>query len=364
MVLLQSIAEDFGNLDTGSHSFAELMDLCFACRRCIEVCPAGIQIPDLIIQARHAISQHHKINRLGKSIFNNYGLFDRIGSYASPLSNWMLRRLPVRYVMEKATGIHRDAFLPTFTRRTFWDWFQTRQPRRISDERMLYFPDSYAIYNRPELGIASVELLEEMGYSVIVPKLDDSGMPSLEFGELDTARKIAQRNLSELSRWDLKIACSSLGASHQLKHGYPELLDSREARKVAGSTVDLIELVDEHVSAGLVSLENGERGEATYHYCCLARALGLRETTVGLLEKCGYKTQVVDQCCGGAGVWGLFRRNFDVSGEIAGKLGRTLSDGRLVFTESETCALQIAGRLSIEPKFPIETIRECLAPTA
>src|SRR3990170_1717589 len=52
MILLQSLVEGIGDVEPYSRNFKELIDLCYSCRRCVAVCPAGIPIPDMMSHAR------------------------------------------------------------------------------------------------------------------------------------------------------------------------------------------------------------------------------------------------------------------------------------------------------------------------
>ncbi|MEM3157083.1 MAG: 4Fe-4S dicluster domain-containing protein, partial [Nitrososphaerota archaeon] len=82
IVLLQAKHYNVLGMTIGSEEFQELMDLCFGCRRCLEVCPAGVRIPQVIWRAKSAGSF-----KLSKIIFANYGLFEKLGSTFPSLSN-------------------------------------------------------------------------------------------------------------------------------------------------------------------------------------------------------------------------------------------------------------------------------------
>ena len=362
MVLVQSLVENVGNIDPYSTDFKRLIDLCLSCRRCVSVCPPGIPIPDLIVYARYAYLKRRKWGglTLGHRIYADYGKFDRLGSTAAPVSNWLMRRRAVKRVMEWATHIDARAPLPPFQRESFESWFRKRQsPAR--ERKIVYFVDSYANYNCPSLAKTVVALLEHVGYQVIVPQQRESGMPSIEFGLLDKARSLANYNLRQLdgyARNGTRIACSSLAASFLLKEGYKAILEAPETSAVSDATVDVMELLHEEYGRGRIRFDRGPTQSVDYHCCCLSKAMSTAPTTLGLLEAAGLAPNLVDECCGGAGVWGTFKENFEISREIAHKLREKISPGATVLTESETCKMQIELHTEASVRFPLELLAE------
>jgi len=360
MILLQSIVEGIGKIDPYSSDFKQLIDLCSSCRRCIPVCPPGIPIPDLIAHARYAYLRRRKwAVSLGHRIYANYGAFDRLGSMTAPVSNWIIRRQAFRKPMEWATHIDARVRLPPFHRESFESWFRKRSG--VSGKEIVYFVDSYANYNDPSIGKTTVAILEHLGYRVILPQQKESGMPSIEFGLFDNARRLARYNLKRLfphASAGTRIVCSSLAASYLLREGYRTLLDDPETSTVAGAVVDMMELLLEEHRKGAVHFNNQPRMNADYHSSCLSKAMSLTPITRELLEEAGLVLRQIDDCCGGAGVWGTFRENFEISREIAQKLRKRLSPGALVMTESETCKMQIELHTGARVRFPLEVLAE------
>jgi len=362
VILLQSLLEHAADINPHTPDFKRLIDLCYSCRRCISACPAGIPIPDLMAHARHAYLKAGGPGglTLGHRIYANYGRFDRLGSATAPFSNWMTRRKSVRKLIEWLTHIDSRALLPTFSRQTFEAWFHNRPASRKGEgKKAVYFVDSYANYNDPSLGKAVVSILEHLGYDVIVPPQKESGMPAVEYGLMEEARQLAEYNVHQLvpyARDGWRIVCSSPAASYLLKEGYGTILDTPDWRQVSGATVDMAELLLEEYEAGRANFVYNGEILATYHYCCLAKSLGLGRATTKLLEAAGIRSVQNDDCCGGAGVWGTFRENYDISAEIAEKLVQKIDPHIPLLTESETCRLQIEAHSSAQVLFPLQLL--------
>jgi len=311
--------------------------------------------------ARHAYLKHTAKSdlTLGHRIYSQYGKFEKLGSHFAPLSNWVLRQKLFRQFMQYATHIDSRAHLPKFYSETFESWFK-KQPRSKGNKRIVYFVDSFANYNEPSIGKLTVKLLQHVGYEVLVPPQLESGMPAIEYGMLDEARHLAEYNLKQLEPFTQKgcrIVCTSPAATFLLKSGYATILD-KKFRGISKSVVDLAELLLEEYNHGDLEFTSRKQEPVQYHYCCLSKALSLGPVTVELLEAAGYAPTQIEECCGGAGVWGTFKENYTMSGEIATKLAQRIIKDQTLLTESETCMLQIEGRLGISARFPIEIIAD------
>ena len=359
VVLLQSLVEGTEALDPFDADFKELIDLCYSCRRCVEVCPAGIPIPDLMSKARFAYLNSKMMGlTIGHQIFASYGTFDSLGSKMAPLANAALGAKPLRTLFQAITHIDARARIPSFHVESFQSWFK-KQPSTGHKKRAVYFVDSYANFNDPLLGKTVFSLLSSMGYQTLVPPQRESGMPAIEFGLHEKAAKIAEYNVHQLfpyAKEQVPIVCSSPAASFLLREGYPALIGGEESRVVAESTVDVAELMAHELDKGTIAFDRASAGDIVYHYCCLSKSLKLAPHTLKLLEAAGYSCRVVEDCCGGAGVWGTFKENYDVSGEIAGKLKGKLDPDEEILTESETCRLQIESRVTGKVRFPLEVL--------
>jgi Fe-S oxidoreductase len=362
VILLQSILQDVGSMDPYTADFKRLIDLCYSCRRCVTVCPAGIPIPDLMSHARYAYQKRKGSLELtlGHRIFANYGTFDRLGSIVSPVSNWMLHRRVVRKLMEWITHIDARAHLPPFHAESFESWFK-KQPRMHHEKKVVYYVDSYANFNKPSLGMTVFTLLDHLGYEVLLPPQKESGMPAIEYGLLDKARSLARynvRHLAPYARKGIPIVCSSPAASYLLREEYGSFLEDDDLPVVSKAVVDIAELLMEEYKKGNLHFKTDRPEHVIYHCCCLSKALSLAPITTKLLYAAGIQLDLVEDCCGGAGVWGTFKENYEMSHEIALKLRAKIESNLMVLTESETCRLQIEGHVSPEVHFPLELLAE------
>jgi glycerol-3-phosphate dehydrogenase subunit C len=105
-----------------------------------------------------------------------------------------------------------------------------------------------------------------------------------------------------------------------------------------------------------------ERQEFLYHLPCHLSAVGDKRASIELLEKlCGVK--VIDLnagCCGLAGTFGMQKKNYQLSSQIAANLKEALekSPTKNVLTECSACKMQIEHISDCAVRHPIEVLAE------
>src|SRR5437879_12550741 len=100
--------------------------------------------------------------------------------------------------MEWAVGVDRRRTLPAFAHRTLRSRFQACEGPAGRVGKVGFFPDLYAEDNNPDQGLRAIEILERLGYSVIIPDVQWSGMPYVSNGHLGKASELAADNLRAL----------------------------------------------------------------------------------------------------------------------------------------------------------------------
>ncbi|MCH8841107.1 MAG: 4Fe-4S dicluster domain-containing protein, partial [Planctomycetes bacterium] len=208
----------------------QIADLCVHCHMCRLECPAQVDIPKLMVEAKAAYVAT-----------NNEPLFDwiltridrlcAIASRFSRLANWAIANRVARWVIEKTMGIAQGRKLPRFSSRPFLQHSTQRRlnrPQRSSGEKVLYFVDTYANYCDTQLAEALVAILEHNGISVYVPdRQQQAAMPMISRGVLEPARRVAEANvgmLAEAVRQGYTIVATEPSAVLALTHEYPILL--------------------------------------------------------------------------------------------------------------------------------------------
>ncbi len=186
-----------------SDAFKTVADLCVNCQMCRLECPASVDIPKLMIEAKANYVATNGL-RLDDWIMTRLETVGAVGGLFSPVTNWIIRNRQARWIVEKAFGIAQRRKLPRFAPRSFLRRAVRRrltQPTRRSGRKVLYFVDVYANYHDPQLAEAFVAVLEHNGVPVFAhPDQRASGMALVSRGAIDPARKIAAANVSHSGR--------------------------------------------------------------------------------------------------------------------------------------------------------------------
>jgi L-lactate utilization protein LutB len=99
------------------------LDECLHCGRCEVECPVDIDVPTLVWKTQIEYAQKHG-RSLKKRLLDDPEILAKMGTLTAPLANWAGSLPIVKQIMELTAGIHHQANLPTFHRRTFRDWFK------------------------------------------------------------------------------------------------------------------------------------------------------------------------------------------------------------------------------------------------
>jgi L-lactate dehydrogenase complex protein LldE len=192
----------------------------------------------------------------------------------------------------------------------------------------------------PEVGLATVDLLERHGVEVIFPvEQTCCGQPAFNAGFRDEARVLARRFLDIFEpllrngQVDAIVAPSG-SCTAMTSHFYAVLFEGaattqeyERAGRLAEATFELTEFLYDVL--GVRETGSRFRGRVTYHDCCHAlRELGIREQPRKLLEHIA-EAEVVelagaDECCGFGGLFSI--KNSGISTAMGRRKTRNLAD--------------------------------------
>ncbi|MBI3399738.1 MAG: (Fe-S)-binding protein, partial [Deltaproteobacteria bacterium] len=238
-----------------SDVFIRQMNECVQCMACQTACPNDVNVPDIILAARAEIAKKNGLpfakSFIFKNILNSERLMPAAMKFASKLQGLLFKGVP------EESGLHRRfplplidemRLVPQLADRFFLDvvadssaslatptghptkgWVgQTTQPR------IGFFAGCLINYMLPNIGEASLKVLEKAGASIVVP-LDQHccGMPALGNGDIETAKSLALKNLEVFEKYELDYittACATCGDG--LKRRFKELLGDEYPERV------------------------------------------------------------------------------------------------------------------------------------
>lgn len=166
---------------------------------------------------------------------------------------------------------------------------------------------------RPNVGFASLKLLEDAGYDVEVPEGQTCcGQPNYNSGDKNGALAAARHFIRTFQDYDYIVAPSGSCAGMVRKH-YPALFETegvekQQAEEIAGRTYELISFLTD--VAGVEKVDASLDANVTYHDSCSGlRELGIKSQPRKLLEsvKGLTLTELPDAeiCCGFGGLFSV-----------------------------------------------------------
>ncbi|HET8530161.1 MAG TPA: FAD-linked oxidase C-terminal domain-containing protein, partial [Methylomirabilota bacterium] len=360
--------------DFAGRRLYEVMDLCLECKGCKAECPSNVDMAKMKYEFLH---HYYSVNGLPlrNRLFGHIAKLSWLGSRLAPISNWIARSWPNRWLMERMAGIDRRRPLPRFARETFTDWFDARRaPREAPRGDVVLFHDTFVTYNAPEIGRAAVELLEAGGYRVQLVDKKCCGRPLISKGMLDEAKAHAEWNVARLHPWVVRGA-AIVGLEPSclltLRDETVELVRTDEARQVAAASFLLEEFLLREKARGLTLpfrplLQDGARKQALLHGHCHQKAIVGTAPTVAALRWAGFDVAEVDSgCCGMAGSFGFEREHYDLSVSLGNRrlapAVKSAAVGTEIVAPGVSCRQQIEHLAGRPARHPAQVLRDALS---
>ena len=331
----------------------EVADLCVHCHMCRLDCPATVDIPKMMLEAKAA---HVAANGLRPHDWwlSRIDMVSRWASRFPALANYVLQSRSCRWMLEKTLGLAQGRKMPRFAKRPFLQqsWARKRRrPQLSATEKVVFFVDTFANYYDDSLAHALVQVLEHNGVSVFIPpEQQHSAMPLITQGALDPAGQIAQRNvelLAEAVRQGHTIVATEPSAVLALTHEYGQIIGQDEdVQLVAHNTQEAGQYLWGLHKRGLLKLDFSPLPyRVAHHTPCHVRALGVGEPAANLMRLIPELrlVQLEKGCSGMAGTFGLKKVNYRSSLRAGLPLLSELRSGdyQLGSTQCSTCRIQM-----------------------
>ena len=187
--------------DFESEKFREILATCLNCKACVIDCPSGVDVSKMIMEVRAGLAKKRGLSQAVKVLASNRYM-SMLAAVFAPVSNIFMSFKPIRWIMQKLTGIDSRRAMPKFSFSTFLkkaNKYLAQQPKLENPaDRMAYFTDTFVNYNDHELGFAVLKFLRYNNIDVIVPKQRPAPLPAVVYGDIKTSRKDLQYNVKYL----------------------------------------------------------------------------------------------------------------------------------------------------------------------
>ncbi len=350
----------------------EVMDLCLSCKGCKSECPSNVDVAKLKAEF---MQHYYDANGIPfrSALIANFSRSAKLGAMAPGIYNFMMTNGGISKMIKKLSGFSTKRSMPMMHKTTLKNWYRkhkklvANQQRPVNNNKQLYlFCDEFTNYNDTAIGIKAIQLLEKLGYEVIIPEHIESGRAWLSKGLLRKAKTIAEKNITLLSH--LISATTPLigiepSAILTFRDEYPDLASDEllEKAQVLAKNVFLIdEFIASEIEKGNISKEQFTTAKRNIklHGHCQQKALSGVAASVKLLSLPeNYSVETIPSgCCGMAGSFGYEKEHYDLSMQI-GELVlfpavRKQSEDVIIAAPGTSCRHQIkdgTGRTALHP---------------
>jgi FAD/FMN-containing dehydrogenase/Fe-S oxidoreductase len=351
-----------------SEEVAGVMDLCLSCKGCKSECPSNVDVARLKAEWQQHYYDANGIP-LRSRLVANFTKSMRLAALAPAIYNWAITAPDLSRWIKRFAGFSTNRSLPGLHATTLAAWHrQNANPVTLiyPNGRIYLFCDEFTNYNDTPVGIKAVQLLNRLGYEVIIPEHVESGRAHFSKGLVREAQTFAIRNVELLA--DVITSGSPLiglepSAILGFRDEYPDLVPDHllsAARALAKNALLIDEFIAREADAGRINRAafTARPQAIKLHGHCHQKALSSLNPTVKMLElPAGHKVQLIPSgCCGMAGSFGYEEEHFAVSQQI-GELVlfpavRKTPEETLIAAPGTSCRHQIkdgTGRVALHP---------------
>ncbi len=352
----------------------EVMDLCLSCKACQTECPTGTDMGRLKAEWLHHRNERFGVPARSRLIASSISTA-AWGCHFAPLSNWVMQNKVTRIIMEHLFGLDRRVPPPVFARQTFRDWFRKRRPMSRDDAaakdrpQVVYFVDTWTNFYEPQVGQATVRVLEALGCEVLVPEAKCCGRPLISKGLLREAKALAEANVEVLGPYaaqGIPIVGTEPSCISTLIDELPQMVRTDAARRIAERAITIEQYVARALREKPDALRFREDGvELLYHGHCHQKALMGTADANALLAACTHQkaTELNTGCCGMAGAFGHEKEHYDVAKAVGEQrlfpAVRARGDAKIAIS-GFSCRHHIEHHTHSHPRHVIEYVADAL----
>ena len=347
----------------GSDGVHDVLELCLSCKACKSECPNAVDMSRMKADALQL-----RYDQRGTPVSAAFA--GRMPDQARRLAGrfaWLPRLIEsipgVRLLMERIVQVDRRRPLPPLAAQTLQQRLKQRNAHLspASRGRVVLFDDTFANYLEPHVGVAAVDLLEGLGYEVVLAAAGCCQRTRMSKGLLREAKQLGAQTLANLdaySRQDLPILCLEPSCASALAEDLPDLIDDVElGNRVAGS----IEMIDVFLAREGVKLAS-KHPQLLLHGHCHQKALfgtaAIRELFAAMPD---VECEEVDSgCCGMAGSFGY--EHYELSRQIGEDrlfpaVRGAAANGATIVACGISCRHQLKDFLQVDAKHWVEVVR-------
>ncbi len=350
-----------GRIEPDDRTYAD-MSKCLLCGTCVEKCPNDVPTDKIVIAAREALAGKRGLTSFHtavRHVLKNRGIM-KTGAYlAAILTPFVFRRVPVTSGLRlrfPVPFVSRNRFFPKIASKPFIG----RYPESIQGKKgrpvVLFFTGCMANFVFPGIGEAALDLLRNLGCTIIIPKDQQCcGFPAMSGGDIKTLSELAEKNLHVFEKFQadhIMTVCASCGSA--LKEYYSGIIAeirpdlAGRLRAIADKVVDA-EVLLHNLGFQPGSRENGKQVVVTYHDPCHLRRRKITAEPRNLIRSLTgvrfVETGHRGECCGLGGTFSAYHYGISMAINSRKRNSITRSGADIVLTGCPGCIIQLSDGL-------------------
>lgn len=327
-------------------NFGKVVDQCYLCDMCyMTKCPYvpphpwNLDFPHLMLRAKAVKFREGGVRMRDRLLTSTDAMGKAITTVplVDVTVNFANRQPALRKVTQRVLGVHADAVLPTYHRKTLRKRVAKKnnphdispRPTSTTTGKVALFATCYGNYNSPHLGDDFFDVFHHNGIHIeLVEQEKCCGMPKLELGDLDSVARAKDANIPMLAAlidqgFDIVAPVPScvLMFKQELPLMFP---DDADVAKVKRGIFDPFEYLMLRHREGLLNTEFKQPlGDISYHVACHLRVQNIGLKTRDVLQLIPDTTvYAIERCSGHDGTYAVKAEFYDAAVKIAKPVAR------------------------------------------
>lgn len=363
--------------------YARVTEQCYLCDLCYQTkCPYtpphpwNVDFPHLMLRAK-AVRFREQGAPLAARLLASTREVGRLASLpgVAQAVNAANRQPLARKLLQSTLGVHAEARLPTYHAPTARQRLHhlrsgaAATPAGRTSGKLAIFATCYCDHAAPAVVEDLAAILAHNAIpTCLVERESCCGMPRLELGDLDTARRYKEDNIPVLARmaregWDFTAAVPScvLMFKQELPLMFP---DDAEVELVRQRFFDPFEYLMERHRAGLLDTAFRQPlGRIAWHVACHQRVQKIGPKTREILELVpGTEIVSIERCSGHDGTYGVKRATYPLARKLAAPVEKRVAESapQHFVSDCPMAAGHIAHGLDDQPpaEHPLSLLRK------
>lgn len=299
-----------------SPELREVLYSCLACKGCKGECPSNVDMTRIRAEVLQQIYDREGTPFRSWMVARMPSV-EKLGAMVPALYNFAASWKPSAALIKKMVGFAPERTVPKISNT------RIRPSGNERPKKVHFFLDEFTRHQEPELAQALVDLLERLGYQVIVPDLGESGRAAISKGCLKLARRIAVKNVAaakDIISEDAPLIGLEPSCILTFRDEYPDLVPPEmrsDARALASNCLLYDEFFMREIEAGRISpdaFRDDACGIWLHGHCHQKALMGIEKTAAMLRVLKGAEVHVIPSgCCGMAGSFGYEKEHYRTS---------------------------------------------------